>query len=388
MTRFYWSFLAVFSGRLIRLRRFPCSSVVAAQRCAASTLAAPLTRASSLAFFSAANFTIASSSSWVTRPSVTGSTGLMLGRVPVGAVAHLVDRRLVVVPRGFSTPGASVTSRLRARTRRSRPGGPGGARPACSAAPSIRLQELGVAALLPPSSPVGRVPPDLVELFAGRPGRWRSGQRRRMSRATSPPAIPFTSSGCRPQKSAICSKVIEVLSTRPDGGRFRHQDLITPYQAPEDGARPVAASGFVNDIEPQAAEGRTQAIDSETPLAPGCQRDDVGVTETGDPSRPLWNHECGDRLRGRRGVSRAWRSSAALSAAVGRQPTRRRGGPRRGYSRLCRRRRCMRRGVIEPRSAPCACPAQVVRLQRQVALRPAPASERVTVDRLWRPAHA
>ena len=35
--------------------------------------------------------TSASSSSWPTRPSVTGSTGLMLVRVPVGAVAHLVD---------------------------------------------------------------------------------------------------------------------------------------------------------------------------------------------------------------------------------------------------------------------------------------------------------
>src|SRR4051794_7859721 len=34
-----------------------------------------------------------------------------------------------------------------------------------------------------------------------------------MSRATSPSAMPFTSSGCRPQKSAICSKVREVLST-------------------------------------------------------------------------------------------------------------------------------------------------------------------------------
>ena len=31
--------------------------------------------------------------------------------------------------------------------------------------------------------------------------------------ATSSSAMPFTSSGCRPQKSAICSKVSEVLST-------------------------------------------------------------------------------------------------------------------------------------------------------------------------------
>src|SRR5690606_9543663 len=39
------------------------------------------------------------------------------------------------------------------------------------------------------------------------------GSAPRMSRATSPSAIPFTSSGCRPQKSATCSKVSEVLST-------------------------------------------------------------------------------------------------------------------------------------------------------------------------------
>src|SRR3954471_8672207 len=39
------------------------------------------------------------------------------------------------------------------------------------------------------------------------------GSAPRMSRATSPSAIPFTSSGCRPQKSAIWSKVSEVLST-------------------------------------------------------------------------------------------------------------------------------------------------------------------------------
>ena len=31
--------------------------------------------------------------------------------------------------------------------------------------------------------------------------------------ATSPSAMPFTSSTCRPQNSAICSKVSEVLST-------------------------------------------------------------------------------------------------------------------------------------------------------------------------------
>src|SRR5690606_16976511 len=39
------------------------------------------------------------------------------------------------------------------------------------------------------------------------------GSAPRMSRATSPSAMPRTSSGCRPQKSAICSNESEVLST-------------------------------------------------------------------------------------------------------------------------------------------------------------------------------
>src|SRR5215472_10992367 len=46
------------------------------------------------------------------------------------------------------------------------------------------------------------------------------GSAPRMSRATSPSAMPFTSKGCRPQKSAICSKVIEVLSTNQTAVAF------------------------------------------------------------------------------------------------------------------------------------------------------------------------
>src|SRR5436190_4292768 len=82
------------------------------------------------------------------------------------------------------------------------------------------------------------------------------GSAPRMSRATSPSAMPFTSSGCSPQKSAIWSKVSEVLSTSQTAVAFGMRIWVVHFQVPGTKA-PGLSAGRVT-LFPIGPSGRAE----------------------------------------------------------------------------------------------------------------------------------
>ena len=134
-----------------------------------------------------------------------------LGALPMGPVAHRVDRRLGRARAACRSAGPTAREDC-AAARRSRPAGPAAWTAACSAGPrrlaGLTPVAIGRASL---SRAFGSFCARSISLRSSWP--LATGSRPRMPAPTSPSAMPLTSSGCRPQNSAICSKVRLVFST-------------------------------------------------------------------------------------------------------------------------------------------------------------------------------